>query len=86
MRWNSRISATTSELSETRIFGAGLLSSFGEMRHALSDDVVRRPFDLDGVLATGYDSSRMQDTLFVLSSLEDLDEAAACLSGRPSTA
>lgn len=74
------------EAGGTRIFGAGLLSSFGEMRHALSDDVVRRPFDLDDVLATEYDSSRMQDKLFVLPSLDALEDAVARLGGRPSTA
>jgi phenylalanine-4-hydroxylase len=63
------------EESHVKIFGAGLLSSFGEMEHALSADVERRPFALDDVVATDYDPARLQPLLFVLSSLAELQEA-----------
>ena len=51
-----------------RAYGAGLLSSFGELPHAFSDDVERRPFDVEEVVDTAYEFSRMQDRLFVVPS------------------
>lgn len=60
------------EAGQIKMFGAGLLSSFGEMRHALSDEVTRLPFDIDVVITTDYDPSRMQDTLFVIQSFAQL--------------
>jgi phenylalanine-4-hydroxylase len=56
------------EEGETRIFGAGILSSTGEIPFALSTAVKRRPFVTDEVIATDYDPSRMQDLLFVIPS------------------
>jgi phenylalanine-4-hydroxylase len=56
------------EGSETKIFGAGILSSTGEIPFALSDKVAHRPFVTDEVIATDYDPSRMQDLLFIIPS------------------
>jgi len=54
------------EAGETKVFGAGILSSTGEIPYSLSStDVTRRPFVTDVVIATDYDPSRMQDRLFV---------------------
>lgn len=54
------------EAGETKVFGAGILSSTGEIPNSLfSNDVTRRPFVTDVVIATDYDPSRMQDQLFV---------------------
>lgn len=60
------------EHDQLKFFGAGLLSSFGEMQHALSDDVARIPFDMETLVHTSYDPSRMQNKLFVLESFEQL--------------
>ena len=60
------------ERGETKVFGAGLLSSIGEMAHALSDEVTVRPFNMEEVVRTDYDPSRMQDLLFLIPSLEAL--------------
>ncbi len=58
------------EAGETKVFGAGILSSTGEIPNALfSPDVTRRPFVTDVVIATDYDPSRMQDQLFIAPSL-----------------
>jgi phenylalanine-4-hydroxylase len=58
------------EAGETKVFGAGILSSTGEIPYALfSPDVTRRPFVTDVVIDTDYDPSRMQDRLFVAPSL-----------------
>jgi phenylalanine-4-hydroxylase len=56
------------EDGQTRVFGAGILSSTGEIPFSLSADVKRRPFVTDEVIATDYDPSRMQDLLFVIPS------------------
>jgi phenylalanine-4-hydroxylase len=58
------------EAGETKVFGAGILSSTGEIPYALfSPDVTRRPFVTDVVIETDYDPSRMQDRLFIAPSL-----------------
>ena len=54
------------EAGETKVFGAGILSSTGEIPYSLfSPDVTRRPFVTDVVIDTDYDPSRMQDHLFI---------------------
>jgi phenylalanine-4-hydroxylase len=58
------------EVGETKVLGAGILSSTGEIPYSLfSAEVTRRPFVTDVVIATDYDPSRMQDHLFVAPSL-----------------
>jgi phenylalanine-4-hydroxylase len=54
------------EAGETKVFGAGILSSTGEIPNSLfSKDVTRKPFVTDVVIKTDYDPSRMQDHLFI---------------------
>ena len=54
------------EAGEVKIFGAGILSSTGEIPHSLlSPEVQRQPFVTDVVINTDYDPSRMQDRLFI---------------------
>jgi phenylalanine-4-hydroxylase len=52
----------------TKVFGAGILSSTGEIPFSLSADVEHRPFVTDDVINTDYDPSRMQDRLFIIPS------------------
>lgn len=56
------------EEGEIKVFGAGILSSTGEIPFSLSADVRRRPFITDEVIETDYDPSRMQDQLFIIPS------------------
>jgi len=56
------------EQGEIKVFGAGILSSTGEIPFSLSDRVQRRPFVTEDVIKTDYDPSRMQDVLFVIPS------------------
>src|SRR6266851_6894084 len=56
------------EDNETKIFGAGILSSTGEIPFSLSKDVKHRPFVTSEVIETDYDPSRMQDLLFIIPS------------------
>jgi len=62
------------EAGEIKAYGAGLLSSFGELENAFTDNVERRPFDLKRVINTTYDYSDMQPVLYVISSYEYLKE------------
>src|SRR5947207_1450099 len=58
------------EAGEVKVFGAGILSSTGEIPYSLhSGEVTRRPFVTDVVIATDYNPSRMQDHLFIAPSL-----------------
>jgi phenylalanine-4-hydroxylase len=56
------------EDNNVKVFGAGILSSTGEIPFSLSKDVRRRPFVTDVVIETDYDPSRMQDQLFIIPS------------------
>lgn len=62
------------ENGDIKAYGAGLLSSYGELEHAFSDKVDRRPFDLERVIDTGYDYSEMQKILYVIPSYAELKE------------
>lgn len=58
------------EAGENKVFGAGILSSTGEIPYSLrSSEVTRRPFVTEVVINTDYDPSRMQDHLFIAPSL-----------------
>jgi phenylalanine-4-hydroxylase len=59
---------------DIKAYGAGLLSSFGELEHAFSDEVDRRPFDLEQVINTPYDYSDMQPILYVIPSYAKLKD------------
>ncbi|HKI36677.1 MAG TPA: hypothetical protein VKA46_32780 [Gemmataceae bacterium] len=68
--WFSIEFGLVEEVGETKVFGAGILSSTGEIPYALfSPEVTRQPFVTDVVIGTDYDPSRMQDHLFVAPSL-----------------
>ncbi|HEY3789886.1 MAG TPA: hypothetical protein VGL71_13580 [Urbifossiella sp.] len=71
------------EQGETKVFGAGILSSTGEIPNSLySKDVSRRPFVTDIVINTDYDPTYMQKDLFVIPSLPFLRREAENLVRR----
>jgi phenylalanine-4-hydroxylase len=71
------------EQGEVKVFGAGILSSTGEIPNSLfSPDVTRRPFVTDVVINTDYDPSRMQDKLFIAPSFVFLRRELENLVGR----
>ena len=72
LSWFSIEFGLIQEDDETRIFGAGILSSTGEIPFSLSKDVERRPFVTDEVIETDYDASKMQELLFVIPSFKFL--------------
>ena len=57
-----------------KAYGAGLLSSYGELQHAFSDEVERRPFNLELVINHEYTYSDMQPVLYVIPSFAELKE------------
>lgn len=61
--------------SDIKAYGAGLLSSYGELEHAFSDEVERRPFNLEQVIQHEYTYSDMQPVLYVIPSYAELKEA-----------
>jgi phenylalanine-4-hydroxylase len=67
--WYSMEFGLIEDASGLNVFGAGILSSTGEIPFSLfSKDVRRRPFVTAEVIETDYDPSRMQDHLFVIPS------------------
>ena len=59
--------------SQVRAYGAGLLSSGGELAYCVEDPKpVRRPFDLERMMRTQYRIDRYQDTYFVIDSFDQL--------------
>ncbi|TAK58385.1 phenylalanine 4-monooxygenase [Patescibacteria group bacterium] len=62
------------ERGDLKAFGAGLLSSFGELPHAFSKNVTRKPFNIEGIIKTPYIYTEMQKTLFVIPSFSVLQK------------
>ena len=61
------------EGGQLKIYGAGIVSSFGETRFSLeSEEPKRHAFDLRRVLRTRYRTDAFQQAYFVIDSFEDL--------------
>ncbi len=61
-----------SEPEGTRIYGAGILSSAGETKYALSDEVPKHPFSISHMLDTAYRKDVFQKEYFITESYEQL--------------
>ncbi len=59
---------------DIKAYGAGILSSFKEMKNAFSDNVERRPFVLEEVIEHEYTYSDLQPILYVAHSYKELKE------------
>ena len=62
------------EDGDIKAYGAGLLSSVGELEHAFGDEVVRRPFDFEEVINHDFTYSDLQPVLYVIPSYDYLKE------------
>jgi len=60
------------EAGELRCYGAGILSSFGEIEEFRSMTI--RPLDVAAMATQGYDITRYQDVLFEAASLSQLED------------
>jgi phenylalanine-4-hydroxylase len=63
------------ENGERKCFGAGLMSSYGEMKRALTEAVQKAPYSLDAFEQIDPSPHRMHDMLFVLDSMEQLEQS-----------
>ncbi|MEM6455198.1 MAG: phenylalanine 4-monooxygenase [Acidobacteriota bacterium] len=60
---------------DIRVYGSGLLSSFGEIEHAITSRYVQRyPFQLRWVINQYFEIDRYQPLLFIVDSFTDLFE------------
>lgn len=58
---------------DTTIYGAGIVSSVGEIPHSLSELVKKEPFIPEVVSQRSFDIHHMQDTLFEITSFDELE-------------
>jgi phenylalanine-4-hydroxylase len=57
-----------------RIYGAGIISSLGEVQHALSDKVKVIDFNVEKIINQEYDVWHLQPVLFAINSFRQLEE------------
>lgn len=60
------------EQGELRIYGAGLISSFGEANHIYTDAVELKPFDVETIMHTPFRNDQVQNLYFVVNDMNDL--------------
>lgn len=60
------------ENDEVKIYGAGIISSFGETNHAIDSATAKYKFDVQTILNTPYRTDIIQDKYFVIDSFEQL--------------
>jgi phenylalanine-4-hydroxylase len=58
-----------------KIYGAGIVSSFGESNRSLSTEVPALAFDIDQVMETSFRTDVLQSEYFVIPSFEELFDA-----------
>jgi phenylalanine-4-hydroxylase len=61
---------------QLKIYGAGILSSFGESHHVFSDKVELRKFSVEDVFLQPFHNNEVQNIYFVV---EEMDELWNCL-------
>lgn len=63
------------ETGEIKVYGSGLLSSYGEIEHAVASPLVQRyPIQLEWVINQGFEIDHFQPLLFIVESFEHLFE------------
>jgi phenylalanine-4-hydroxylase len=60
------------EHGNVRSYGAGTLSSYGELRHALSDAPKKLPFDPEKTAVQEYTDEDIQPIYFIVESFDDM--------------
>lgn len=69
--WYTMEFGVVEEAGKLKVYGAGLLSSFGELRRFETEEMLR-PFDIDEVVNTPYDPTQYQSVLFRAASLPSM--------------
>ena len=63
------------EAEELKIYGAGILSSYGESKFSLSKEPTQLNFDIEEIMNTPYNNTQIQDKYFVIKSFDQLYES-----------
>ena len=56
-----------------RIYGNGIISSYGETQHSLTDKVTKEPYSPERLARQAYDIWHFQDPLFVIGGFDELE-------------
>jgi len=63
-----------------KVYGSGLLSSYGEIQHAIeSPEVQRHPIQLEWAINQGFEINHYQPLLFIVDSFDHLFSLVGCL-------
>ncbi len=60
------------EGNETKVYGAGLCSSSGEIKNAISGNVIHKKFDISEIMNTPFQNDRIQGLYFVIDGFNQL--------------
>lgn len=61
--------------SDVKIYGAGIISSKGEAKHSLSNDSIKRDYDVQQIMKHPFRTDVIQDTYYVIDSFEQLSQS-----------
>jgi phenylalanine-4-hydroxylase len=64
----------------SKIYGAGIVSSYGETLSSLEETSVKYKFELETVLQMSFNTSKIQECYFEIESLEELFQSIVVLS------
>ena len=70
------------EQSGLKIYGAGIISSYGESIASLEDNTIKKPFNLEEVLNCEFKTDVIQDKYFVIKSFDQLFESITELTNK----
>lgn len=68
------------ENNDLRIYGAGILSSYGESKLSLEPGIERHIFNMTEVLNTSFCTSEMQNKYFIIEGLKELNASIIALT------
>ncbi len=60
------------EDEKLKIYGAGILSSYGESKFSVSFEPTHLTFDVEEIMNTSFENDKIQDKYFVISSFDEL--------------
>jgi phenylalanine-4-hydroxylase len=61
--------------NKLKIYGAGILSSFGETHFSVSDKPQHQAFDPETIMNTAFENDKIQDKYFIIESFDQLYES-----------
>lgn len=70
------------EEGKEKIYGAGIISSKEETAHVLSNASVKKPFDIEEIMAHDFRTDILQDTYYVIDSFSQLENVLEVLEER----